>query len=123
MIFLADFFNEGDPVQFEAVPQEGNADNPANSYCPWFATLVWKGKRPSVESSLSDSPYSTVTAANSQAAQQVIFTSFPNKLNKKLSVSCNSPALRHSLITPSLLHQGLVTHPQAQKMERSLYHF
>lgn len=71
IVCLADFFNEGDPVQFEAVPQEGNADNPANSYCPWFATLVWKGKRPSVESSLSDSPYSTVTAANSQAAQQV----------------------------------------------------
>ena len=78
---LTDFLSEGDPVQFEAVPQEG-ADgggveaNPANrqafastlgffyrllrsysclyisdfSYCTWFANLVWKGKRPHVES-------------------------------------------------------------------------
>jgi hypothetical protein len=39
-IFSA-LFSEGDPVQFEAVPQEGNADDPASSYCSWFATLVW----------------------------------------------------------------------------------
>jgi hypothetical protein len=28
--FFAVLFSEGDPVQFEAVPQEGNADDPAS---------------------------------------------------------------------------------------------
>ena len=64
-------FSEGDPVQFEAVPQEGNADDPASSYCSWFATLVWKGKRPPVEPYAFDSPYTTVTAANAGTVQQV----------------------------------------------------
>jgi hypothetical protein len=41
------------------------------SYCSWFATLVWKGKRPPVEPYAFDSPYTTVTAANSAAVQQV----------------------------------------------------
>ncbi len=65
-------FSEGDPVQFEAVPQEGNADDPASSYCSWFATLVWKGKRPPVEPYAFDSPYTTVTAATSGSVSQVI---------------------------------------------------
>jgi hypothetical protein len=69
--FISVLFSEGDPVQFEAVPQEGNADDPASSYCSWFATLVWKGKRPPVEPYAFDSPYTTVTAANSGAVQQV----------------------------------------------------
>ena len=38
--------SEGDPVQFEAVPQDSN-DNPY--YCSWFASLIWKGKRPPFE--------------------------------------------------------------------------
>ena len=38
-------------MQFEAVPQEGSdGASPANSYCSWFANLIWKGKRPHVES-------------------------------------------------------------------------
>ena len=37
---------DGDPVQFEAVPQEAG-DN--TYYCSWFASLVWKGKRPPFE--------------------------------------------------------------------------
>ena len=38
--------SDGDPVQFEAVPQDSQ-DNPY--YCSWFASLVWKGKRPPFE--------------------------------------------------------------------------
>jgi len=45
---------EGDPVQFEAVPQD-SSDNPY--YCSWFASLVWKGKRPPVDDN-------TITATN-----------------------------------------------------------
>ena len=71
VFYVSVFYSEGDPVQFEAVPQEGNADDPASSYCSWFATLVWKGKRPTVEPYSNDSPYSTVTAASSGALQQV----------------------------------------------------
>jgi len=43
---LDQVLSEGDPVQFEAVPQE-SADNPY--YCSWFASLIWKGKRPPLE--------------------------------------------------------------------------
>jgi len=43
---LDQVLSEGDPVQFEAVPQESQ-DNPY--YCSWFASLIWKGKRPPFE--------------------------------------------------------------------------
>jgi len=43
---LDQVLSEGDPVQFEAVPQDSN-DNPY--YCSWFASLIWKGKRPPFE--------------------------------------------------------------------------
>lgn len=78
-------FSEGDPVQFEAVPQEGNADDPASSYCSWFATLVWKGKRPPVEPYAFDSPYTTVTAANSGSVQQVRPPSPGTRIHSKLN--------------------------------------
>ena len=78
-------FSEGDPVQFEAVPQEGNADDPASSYCSWFATLVWKGKRPPVEPYAFDSPYTTVTAANSGSVQQVRPPSPVIRIHSKLN--------------------------------------
>ena len=58
---FADLLSEGDPVQFEAVPAEGGGGseggggaNPSNSYCTWFANLVWKGKRPAVESTFKN---------------------------------------------------------------------
>lgn len=35
-----------DKVQFDAVPCEASEND---SYCHWFATLVWKGKKPSIE--------------------------------------------------------------------------
>jgi hypothetical protein len=35
-----------DKVQFDAVPCEPSENN---SSCPWFATLVWKGKKPSID--------------------------------------------------------------------------
>ncbi|KAJ9579160.1 hypothetical protein L9F63_024730, partial [Diploptera punctata] len=35
-----------DKVQFDAVPCEPSEND---SHCPWFATLVWKGKKPSIE--------------------------------------------------------------------------
>jgi hypothetical protein len=43
---LDQVLSEGDPVQFEAVPQD-SSDNPY--YCSWFASLIWKGKRPPCE--------------------------------------------------------------------------
>jgi len=43
---LDQVLSDGDPVQFEAVPQDSQ-DNPY--YCSWFASLVWKGKRPPFE--------------------------------------------------------------------------
>lgn len=43
---LDQVLTDGDPVQFEAVPQEAG-DN--TYYCSWFASLVWKGKRPPFE--------------------------------------------------------------------------
>jgi len=53
---------EGDPVQFEAVPQD-SSDNPY--YCSWFASLVWKGKRPPV-----DDNYIGVTSAMSTSGRR-----------------------------------------------------
>jgi hypothetical protein len=38
--YLLQVLTEGDPVQFEAVPQD-STDNP--HFCSWFASLVWKG--------------------------------------------------------------------------------
>jgi len=35
-----------DKVQFDAVPCEPSENN---SSCPWFATLVWKGKKPCID--------------------------------------------------------------------------
>jgi len=65
---LSEFLSEGDPVQFEAVPNSGNDEDgdgsggggssgggggggacANNSYCSWFANLIWKGKRPNVD--------------------------------------------------------------------------
>jgi len=43
---LDQVLTDGDPVQFEAVPQD-SSDNPY--YCSWFASLVWKGKRPPID--------------------------------------------------------------------------
>jgi len=50
--------SEGDPVQFEAVPQD-SSDNP--HYCSWFASLVWKGRKPFEESPI---PGSTTAGAS-----------------------------------------------------------
>jgi len=56
---LTELLSEGDPVQFEAVPQGGDdapldedetGANAGNNYCSWFANLIWKGKRPQVDS-------------------------------------------------------------------------
>jgi len=49
---LDQVLSEGDPVQFEAIPQDA-ADNP--HYCSWFASLVWKGKKPFDEGLLGSS--------------------------------------------------------------------
>lgn len=76
---LTDFLSEGDPVQFEAVPQDssnytnggpGEENNSSsNFYCTWFANLVWKGKRPNVESSgLSTPPVTTQRALGASGA-------------------------------------------------------
>ena len=40
---LTDVLSEGDPVQFEAVPQEADEQNSSN-HCPWFANLVRKSQ-------------------------------------------------------------------------------
>jgi len=40
---LVSILSEGDNVQFEAVPQDAS-DNP--HFCSWFASLVWKGRKP-----------------------------------------------------------------------------
>lgn len=49
---LEQVLNEGDPVQFEAMPQDGQ-DN--QHFCSWFASLVWKGKKPFDESLIGTS--------------------------------------------------------------------
>eukprot|EP00094_Tigriopus_californicus_P003684 TCALIF_03545-PA protein Name:"Protein of unknown function" AED:0.28 eAED:0.28 QI:0/0.5/0.33/1/1/1/3/1431/375 len=41
---LFDLCTEGDNLQFEAVPSE-NVDT-STLFCAWFATLVWKGRKP-----------------------------------------------------------------------------
>eukprot|EP00095_Tigriopus_kingsejongensis_P003007 maker-scaffold170_size291898-snap-gene-0.19 protein:Tk03007 transcript:maker-scaffold170_size291898-snap-gene-0.19-mRNA-1 annotation:"hypothetical protein L798_01356" len=41
---LFDLCAEGDPVQFDAVPTERR--DATNHFCAWFATTMWKGKKP-----------------------------------------------------------------------------
>lgn len=41
---LFDLCTEGDNIQFEAVPSE-NVDA-STHFCSWFATFVWKGRKP-----------------------------------------------------------------------------
>ncbi|XP_047480687.1 uncharacterized protein LOC125033330 [Penaeus chinensis] len=45
---LRDFLSENDPLQFDAEQCEPSEDN---YYCTWFATQVWKGKRPTTQGS------------------------------------------------------------------------
>lgn len=40
---LREFLSENDPLQFDAEMCEPNKEN---FNCNWFATLVWKGKKP-----------------------------------------------------------------------------
>ncbi|XP_042240250.1 uncharacterized protein LOC121878228 isoform X2 [Homarus americanus] len=40
---LKEFLSESDPLQFDAEMCEPNSDN---YNCTWFATVVWKGKKP-----------------------------------------------------------------------------
>jgi hypothetical protein len=47
---LDQIISDGDPVQFEAVPQDAQ-DNP--HFCSWFASLVWKGKKPFEENGVT----------------------------------------------------------------------
>ncbi|XP_053650516.1 uncharacterized protein [Cherax quadricarinatus] len=42
---LKEFLSENDPLQFDAEMCEANDDN---FNCTWFATIVWKGKKPQV---------------------------------------------------------------------------
>lgn len=49
---LESVLNEGDPVQFEAMPQNAQ-DN--QHFCSWFASLVWKGQKPFDESLIGTS--------------------------------------------------------------------
>jgi hypothetical protein len=43
-----------DKVQFDAVPcEESENDN----FCPWFATVVWKGKKPNTDYDVTVSPF------------------------------------------------------------------
>jgi hypothetical protein len=42
-----------DKVQFDAVPCEPSENN---SSCPWFATLVWKGKKPCIDYDVAVGP-------------------------------------------------------------------
>jgi hypothetical protein len=42
-----------DKVQFDAVPCEESEND---SFCPWFATLVWKGRKPDIDYDISVSP-------------------------------------------------------------------
>jgi hypothetical protein len=43
-----------DKVQFDAVPCEQSEND---SFCPWFATLVWKGKKPYADYDVPVSPF------------------------------------------------------------------
>ena len=45
-LYLGKVLSSGDLLQFEAVPQDAE-DNPYK--CPWFASLIWRGKRPPIE--------------------------------------------------------------------------
>jgi len=49
---LDQILSDGDPVQFEAIPQD-SSDNP--HFCSWFATTVWKGKKPFDDSLIGSS--------------------------------------------------------------------
>lgn len=52
-----------DKVQFDAVPCE-----PSENYssCPWFATLVWKGKKPCID---YDTPVTLVMEPRNSVAE------------------------------------------------------
>lgn len=52
-----------DKVQFDAVPCE-----PSENYssCPWFATLVWKGKKPCID---YDAPVTLVMEPRNSVAE------------------------------------------------------
>jgi len=49
---LDQVLSDGDPVQFEAVPQD-SSDN--QHFCSWFANLVWKGRKPFEENPIPGS--------------------------------------------------------------------
>ncbi len=67
---LTDVLSEGDPVQFEAVAQDPAVEEQqqqqqaAAYHCPWFAHMVWKGRRPAgADAALSEHVLSPITAS------------------------------------------------------------
>lgn len=62
---LKEFLSENDPLQFDAEMCEPNSDNYS---CNWFATLVWKGKKPQISGSTmhsSSGPVDDISADDS----------------------------------------------------------
>lgn len=105
---LTDVLSEGDPVQFEAVPQESSEkeDNSFTGSCPWFANLVWKGRRPSTEDhSVSNSGVGTYAVASSNERRASLGSS--ESSNDNLSTTGDDVSL-HPTWTNGFVNDGII---------------
>jgi hypothetical protein len=99
---LSDVITEGDPVQFEAVPQQqpgedsGVNGTSSNLYCTWFANLVWKGRRPP---GVEDAP----TTTSSQSGSSLLVQARRGSLQEDDAAQSNtgSSAASNALVAPA----------------------
>jgi len=100
---LDQVLSEGDPVQFEAVPQD-SSDNP--HFCSWFASLVWKGRKPFEENVLPSTNSSGVAGRR-------------GSIGSTGSTESNSTEGSDSTTHNQLINQNIIKHPnQSQQVLR-----
>lgn len=64
-----------DKVHFDAVPCESSEND---SSCPWFATLVWKGKKPNTDYDMTVSSLAESQNLAAEVKRVSIYSSKPN---------------------------------------------
>lgn len=100
-----------DKVKFDAVPCEPSENN---SSSPWFATLVWKGNKPSID---YDAAF-TLPVEPGNFAAEIKHVSISSYRHKKLV------HYKSSNMVNSELHQGQnIMLPQQNLNHLSLFHY
>lgn len=96
----------GEKVQFDAVPADGGM---GVDFCPMTALMVWKGKRPAIDSTLLTDQQQVMNSIDCVAASDSRTTSRKGSVDSSSSSGVDDNSLNHSasgsfLIIPSYVN-------------------